>query len=91
MKIEVKQKHINEGGACTRNCPVASAIEEATGNGFEVYHNIKKVKKVRKDLVNIIKIYSDDKYYVPIEVKKFVIAYDKGTEVKPFSFNLRRK
>lgn len=80
MIINVTQDHINIG--CERNstnCPVALALTEATGQSARVNANsIYLEKPDGNDLM----------YESPIDVYFFVLAFDAGRFVQPFSFEL---
>lgn len=79
MRIEVTQKHIDNGRACSsRHCAVALAIQEALGD----YDSV----SVRTQKAEI----SDRQIHLPAVVINFIERFDihgKGS-VQPFAFDL---
>ena len=79
MTIHVTEEHIRKGvrDHCVL-CPVALALQEATG------------KDVRVDRV-IIKVRNEEKwlhYSLPDRVIRRIARYDSGKKMKPFSFDV---
>lgn len=78
MKIVVTQNDIERGTryrACA--CPVALAIKRRTSRECEVAG---RYMIFRSDI--------NTKYDLPTPVRKFVVDFDTGKPVKPFSFEL---
>lgn len=76
MKIEVTQEDIDCGlaGDC-RNCPVARAMNRATGDVWEVGNGW-----MRRD--------SETRRRLPCAVLLFIHRFDKHKTGEPFSFDL---
>lgn len=80
MKIEiiVTQDHINNGRpASPCDCPIALAMKENTGEKWEVC-NVLMWKMVD----------TSENYRLPSEARDFIYLFDRGEEVKPFSFEV---
>lgn len=76
MVINVTQEHIDRGTKkeCSK-CPVALALKDAGfPNAFVGVFSIWPFEMTRLDVSN--------------EVEEFIAAFDCGSIVKPFSFNL---
>lgn len=77
MIIKVEQRHIDAGfrHRC-QECPIAMAIQEATGVKVSVYP--------------ISGVYFGNKVIIPIpwEAAKFIGDFDAGLDVRPFEFDL---
>lgn len=81
MLIQVLQEDIDNAGAGSYRCPIAKAIARITGQlvsvsfmGVFYWNYTDNLKGKRAKLPN--------------EASFFVIAFDAGKEVKPFSFEL---
>jgi len=100
MKIEVKQKNIEEGQAsCGLSCAVALAVRDKFKTNdvyvsFDLTHeNLKDC--MADDGVLQINVGSDKnmKTYIPVyiqqcQVEEFISDFDCGNEVKPFEFEI---
>lgn len=75
--VRVLKRHIEAGepATCDR-CPIALALNEATGLHWEVG----EYKAIAKEL----SCYFD----VPVEARFFVEDFDRGETVEPFSFEM---
>ena len=75
MKINVTLKHISEGKPnCAPWCPIALAIQEATGLPGSVGCTI---------------YFVDNRAYMSSpEMKQFVDRFDRGLPVEPFTFEV---
>lgn len=75
MKIQVTQKHINEGkrGECF-NCPIALALLEATGQQWDVSFHMACSWHYNLNLPEI--------------AQEFIGRFDYEKTVKPFEFEL---
>ena len=79
MKIEVKQEHIDKGLRRSKcGCPIALAMSDA---GFE-YPSVNPLRIVYHNGLNTVGC------EVPESAKQFILAFDVGECVKPFSFAL---
>lgn len=78
MRIEVKQEHIKLGRQfdCYA-CPLALAIQEATGLGPLVVA-----------VIGPVVFDSEVSYGLPAEAMQFMTDFDCGRNVAPFTFNL---
>lgn len=75
MKIQVTQKHIDEGKPkCPNNCPVALALIDAGLLNVGVTPVWIRVE--------------DKKYHAPTGVYVFVQNFDEGQKLEPFEFEL---
>lgn len=78
ITVEVTQADIDEGerGHCAQ-CPIAKAMERTTG---EVWH------------VTLFGAFPRDRYVptaqIPSKVQEFILAFDRGEPVTPFTFTL---
>tara|TARA_Y100001937_G_scaffold109789_1_gene154811 strand:+ start:216 stop:554 length:339 start_codon:yes stop_codon:yes gene_type:complete len=102
MKIEVKQKHINEGQAsCGLSCAVALAVRDKFKTNdvhvsFDLTHeNLKNC--VADDGILQINVGSNKNMetYIPVygqqlQVEEFISDFDCGNEVKPFKFDIQK-
>ncbi|QDK02062.1 hypothetical protein SEA_GIBBLES_105 [Gordonia phage Gibbles] len=82
MRVTVTQKHIDDGTkANCKLCPIAQAI---TNKGYKarVYHEL--VDLIGKDGVNAT-------YKLPKKATRFIIDFDEGNKVKPFTFEMRKR
>lgn len=83
LKISVTERHIENGekDSCF-NCPIALAAREV----FPA-HSLPEVT------LNFLWIKLEDRteryFTLPEEAKEFVIGFDTGKEVKPFTFTLK--
>lgn len=74
MIITVTQEDIDNGEMClTEKCPVALAVKRAIG------------RMVR---VNACYIVADRNYDTPFSASEFIVAFDAGKLVEPFTFEL---
>ncbi len=84
MKIQVRQKHIDNGEPnCCRSCAIALALKDY----FPKAKNIKV--EASNDMSmdgNRIEVVDDDL----LEVRKFIHLFDSEYEVKPFKFSLKQ-
>ena len=74
--IEVTQCHIDSGEKYSPcGCPVALALKSATRHGWSVgVHSAMTSSHIR---------------LLPSETIDYIAAFDRGEDVKPFSFELR--
>lgn len=78
MKVEVTQRHIDNGNRCDCwDCPIAKALSETLSGHVAVGS---------RD-VNLPGISGSD-VPLPPEAIAFIKAYDAGQQVQPFSFEL---
>ena len=80
MRIEVTQDLIDKGEAkdCS-SCPVALAILVATGaQAVEVYATGGFLATRRRGT----------EFVMPVEARQFIVDFDAGKRVAPFSFDL---
>jgi hypothetical protein len=78
MTINVTQDHIDNGKKGTANrCPIALAIKDAFGPAVRVYVSITAYQ------IGPVK----DRP-LPPEAITFIQKYDRGSTVKPFSFEI---
>lgn len=75
MTINVTQTHIDTGKKfICNNCPIALALQDVGLTGIAVSDSF---------------IYHSEGWFrTPREVKKFIIDFDSGRVVKPFTFTL---
>lgn len=75
MTIHVTQEHIDNGTAKSCEfCPISNAIHEATG---------------RYVMTHAMRAWIACKWHdLPVSVFQFILAFDRGDRVKPFSFEL---
>lgn len=76
MRILVTQKHIDRASHSCRTCPVALALEDATGVSWSV--NGTHARR-GEDML-------DQHQRLPDKVREWISTYDGGHEVKPFHF-----
>lgn len=78
MIIKVTEQDIERGSRVfSDHCPVALAINRATGRHAIVYHHAIKIGEL-----------SRIEYPVPDKVREFIQDFDSGKEVQPFEFDL---
>lgn len=78
MKIQVTEKHIKRGKRkCAWRCPVALALQDVLDGPF----------LVGKDCIYA----GRNPYACPKSVSRFVMRFDSGKLVKPFTFVLKEK
>jgi hypothetical protein len=79
MKVEVTEKDIRTGiQADCMECPIALAINRSLGSGHA------RVRRHRIDMYNpTLKCIP-----LPSEARAFVLDFDRGKEVLPFSFEI---
>lgn len=82
MKIVVEERHIKAGTWCTEEaCPVALAIMEALGEGWDAYVGSEYVTVVGSD--GTVKTYS-----LAWEITEIIDEYDTTRVMYPFGFEL---
>lgn len=80
FRVRVTPKHIKDGLPwSSRSCPVALAFKSGTRREWAVGR--------------IIAARDDGKYYVdlPTKVSDFIVKFDTGEPVKPFSFTVHKR
>lgn len=78
ITVEVRWDHIQQGVARNiRSCPVALALKEATGTAWTVsQYSLYEINSLNCMLP------------APEAVHDFVVLFDTGTPVQPFSFEI---
>jgi hypothetical protein len=85
INVNVTQRHIDEGGRCTNNCPITLALLE-TGLWDSVQVNRGTIQLFKNNPVNYEYIDLQDK------VKKWIGKYDfSPLTATPISFKLKSK
>ena len=80
MKVQVTNKHITKGKpGRIHSCPIALAIREQCAKGKAV-----SVTGCEVSIGNKI-------YELPTRANEFIMMFDTGEKVKPFTFNLREE
>lgn len=86
MKIEITQEDIDQGQRhkpCL--CPVALAVIRATGKR-EVYVHSSVIQIL--DISRLTGVKLQKSYRTSVEVNKFIVDFDYGQPVRPFTFEL---
>lgn len=81
MKIQVTQEHIDNSERHYTECPVAKAIKARFPTDTSVSVGALRILIACPDGTEL-------KYVTPTYVTKFIIDYDIGHSVSPFSFEL---
>lgn len=78
IKVTILSKHINAGKkANICECPIALAVLELYPNAcIHVYGNFLTINKIR--------------YKLPNQARSFVLDFDIGKDVSPFTFIMRK-
>jgi len=85
MKIHVTEKHIKKGVISDPwNCPIAIAIQKATGIEPTVTSEWYILDSVKFPVPKKV-----SKLPMPKKVSKFIDDFDQGKPVKPFNFVLK--
>lgn len=86
MKVKVTQTHINQGCRfSTVSCPIALAAKEKFHRRVEVGLDDLGVFRSSSSVAGG----SSVTYELPFKAQKFIIDFDNGKQVKPFTFEAK--
>ena len=84
LTVYVNNNHIYEGEPkSTSSCPLALAIDEATGQEYSfVYEDEAEINTIKGEQIN---------YMLSRRARKFVHDFDRFLPIEPITFRLRKK